>query len=81
MRRATISLPDDLAQDVAREAQRRRTSVSALARDALRAHLGLEQTDEPRRLPFAGIGRSGQRHTARDAEEILAREWGRARGR
>jgi Arc/MetJ-type ribon-helix-helix transcriptional regulator len=81
VRRATISLPDELARDVAREAQRRRTSVSALARDALRAHLGLEPTREPKALPFAGIGRSGQRHTARDAEEILAREWGRARGR
>ena len=81
MRRATISLPDDLAKDVAREAQRRRTSVSALARDALRAHLGHEPTGEPKDLPFVGIGRSGRRHTARDAEDILAREWGRARGR
>jgi metal-responsive CopG/Arc/MetJ family transcriptional regulator len=80
MRRATISLPDDLAQDVEREAQRRRTSVSALARDALRAHLGIDRS-EPKSLPFVGVGRSGQRHTARDAEEILAREWGRARGR
>ncbi len=80
MRRATISLPDELAQDVAREAQRRRISVSALARDALREHLGVDR-DEPRDLPFVGIGRSGKRHTARDAEQILAREWGRARGR
>jgi metal-responsive CopG/Arc/MetJ family transcriptional regulator len=80
VKRATISLPDDLASDVTREAQRRRTSVSALARDALRAHLGLDES-EPKRLPFVGIGRSGKRHTARDAEQILAREWGRARGR
>lgn len=72
MRRVTISLPEDLADGVVREAQRRRTSVSALARDALRAHLGLAQTDEAKHLPVVGIGRSGQRHTARDAEGILA---------
>lgn len=78
MKRATVSLPDDLAQDVAREAQRRRVSVSEVARDALREHL-----DRPAGggLPFVGIGRSGQRDTAQRAEEILAREWGDARGR
>lgn len=63
-----------------REAQRRRISVSELARDALREHLDVDR-HEPKDLPFVGIGRSGQRHTARDAEEILTREWGRARGR
>jgi metal-responsive CopG/Arc/MetJ family transcriptional regulator len=80
MKRTTISMPDDLAGIVEREAQRRRMSVSELAREALRDHLGAKP-DEPRVLPFAGIGSSGTRHTARDAEEILAREWGRARGR
>jgi Arc/MetJ-type ribon-helix-helix transcriptional regulator len=77
MKRATISLPDDLAQDVAREAQRRRVSLSEVARDALREHL-----DRPAGgLPFVGIGRSGQHDTAQRAEEILGREWGDARGR
>jgi Ribbon-helix-helix protein, copG family len=78
MKRATISLPDDLAQEVAREAQRRRVSLSEVARDALREHL-----DRPTGggLPFVGIGRSGRRDTARRAEEILAREWGDAGGR
>jgi hypothetical protein len=78
MKRTTLSLPDDMADALAREAHRRRTSASAIARDALATHLHLVPT-EARPLPFAGIGRSGQRHTARDAEEILAREWGRAR--
>ena len=78
MKRTTISLPDELAQDVAREAQRRRVSLSEVARDALREHL-----DRPAAagLPFIGIGRSGTHDTARRAEEILAREWGDARGR
>jgi Arc/MetJ-type ribon-helix-helix transcriptional regulator len=80
MQRTTISLPDDLAGIVSREAQRRRVSVSELTREALREHLGA-QPNEPRALPFAGIGRSGRRHTARDAEDILAREWGHDRGR
>jgi len=78
MKRATISLPDDLAQDMAREAQRRRVSLSAVARDALREHLN---GPSDRGLSFIGVGRSGRRDTARRAEEILAREWGDARGR
>jgi hypothetical protein len=61
-----------------REAQRRRVSLSEVARDALREHLG---RDADGGLPFVGIGRSGRSDTARRAEEILAREWGDARGR
>jgi hypothetical protein len=37
-------------------------------------YLGLA-ADEPRAVPFAGIGRSGHRTTARDMEELLAHEW------
>jgi metal-responsive CopG/Arc/MetJ family transcriptional regulator len=80
MKRTTISMPDDLAGIVSREARRRRVSVSELAREALREHVGAKP-DEPRVLPFAGIGSSGKRHTARDAEEILSREWGARAGR
>ncbi|HEY3057629.1 MAG TPA: CopG family transcriptional regulator [Chloroflexota bacterium] len=72
MRRTTISLPDDLAGCVAREASRRRTSVSEVVRDALVAHLGLNQ---PRALPFTSLGRSGKANTAEEMEEILSREW------
>ncbi|MSP59626.1 MAG: ribbon-helix-helix protein, CopG family [Myxococcales bacterium] len=74
MSRLTISLPEPLAAILARESERRATSVSDVVRRALASYLGL--TDEaPRKLPFAGLGRSGRRHTARNAEEILAREW------
>ena len=75
MKRTTISIPDDLALAAAREARRRSTSVSEIAREALAAHLGL--AGERRPLPFANLGRSGIRHTARRMEELMAREWRR----
>ncbi len=74
MTRTTIALPDDLAQLVTREAKRRGTSVSAIVRHALAEHVG-RAPGKARPLPFVGLGRSGRRHTARDAEKILAREW------
>jgi hypothetical protein len=75
MKRTTLSLPDDLAQALTREARRRSTSASAIARDALAKHLHLVP-GEARRLPFAALGHSGHRTTARDMEDLLAREWG-----
>jgi hypothetical protein len=80
MHRITISLPDELAAIVAREADRNGTSVSDIVRRALAASFGLD-SEGARDLPFAAIGRSGHSQTARDAEEILAREWGGDRRR
>jgi metal-responsive CopG/Arc/MetJ family transcriptional regulator len=74
MRRTTISLPDDMAKALDREARRRGMSVSAIAREALADRLRL-RAGETRELPFVGLGRSGSRDTARRAEEILAEEW------
>lgn len=74
MKRTTISLPDDLAQALSREARRRDTSASQVARGALAQHLGLTP-GQPRRLRFAALGRSGQHHTARDMEQLLEQEW------
>jgi len=79
MTRITISLPEELASAVVREASRRRTSVSQVAREALEARLG--RVDEPRELPFASLGRSGHTTTARDIDAILAEEWGADRDR
>lgn len=73
MKRTTISLPDDLAAALEREAKRRRTPISQIAREALAARYG--QTEGKRVIPFAAIGHSGHQTTARNAEEILAREW------
>jgi len=80
MTRTTITLPEDMLAVLVREANRRDTSVSQLVRSAVSASLGLSGKGR-RRLPFASLGGSGQAHTARDAEDILARQWGRARGR
>ena len=79
MTRTTVSLPDDLATLLAREARRRETSVSDIVRRAVESFLGA--SGGRRELPFAALGRSGRRHTARDAEKILTAEWGHARRR
>jgi Arc/MetJ-type ribon-helix-helix transcriptional regulator len=73
MKRTTISLPEDLAGIVEREARRRRTSVSEVVRTALESHFEL---DKPRELPFANLFSSDQPHNnAANLEEILAKEW------
>lgn len=73
MKRTTLSLPDDLAAALGREAARRHVSVSQVAREAIEARLG--RGSAARDIPFAGLGRSGQTSTARDMDEILAAEW------
>jgi Arc/MetJ-type ribon-helix-helix transcriptional regulator len=74
VKRTTVSLPDDLAQALNREAQRRHASASEVTRTALAQHLGLVQS-EPRKLAFADLGNSGHRTTARDMEQLLEQEW------
>jgi Arc/MetJ-type ribon-helix-helix transcriptional regulator len=81
MKRTTVSLPDDLANALDREARRRRTSASEVTREALARHLGMSP-DEPRELAFAAVGRSGRHTVARDMERLLEQEWNDlARGR
>jgi hypothetical protein len=74
MRRTTISLPDDLSEALNREARRRHISASEVTREALIQSLGLVP-GRPRELPFAAVGRSGQKTTARDMEDLLEQEW------
>ena len=73
MRRTTISLPDDVAAALDREAHRLRIPVSQVAREAIEARLG--RSDARRQPPYAALGRSGHRTTARDFEAILETEW------
>jgi Arc/MetJ-type ribon-helix-helix transcriptional regulator len=80
MKRTTVSLPDELAQALDREARRSHTSASEVARTALTKHLGLVP-GELRELPFAELGRSGHRTTARDMEQFLEQEWDDVTGR
>jgi predicted transcriptional regulator len=70
MNRTTLSLPDDLASALKREARRRHTSVSAIAREALAERFGL--TGAKREVPFAALGRSTDGRSAREADEMLA---------
>ena len=76
MKRTTISLPDELAVALEREARRRSLPASAIARDALSRYLGVGAAGETRELPFAALGRSGHSTTAMDMEELLERVWG-----
>jgi hypothetical protein len=70
MNRTTLSLPDDLASALKREARRRHTSVSAIAREALAEHLGLGAGK--REVPFAGIvSDSDPDHAAARMEDSL----------
>jgi predicted transcriptional regulator len=71
MQRTTLSLPDDLAAALKREAARRRKPVSEVAREAIAEYI------QPRhRVPFVALGRSdGTENISENVEEILAREW------
>jgi ribbon-helix-helix CopG family protein len=74
MRRTTISLPEEIAELLGREAKRRGQSVSEIVRSALLEHFAI--AGGKKKLPFVGLGRSGRKNTARNAEAILAKEWG-----
>ena len=75
MRRTTISLPEELAAALGREARRRAMPASAIAREALTAYLGIGGPDDQRELSFAALDRSGHSDTAREMEELLKQEW------
>jgi len=75
MRRTTISLPDELAQALEREARRHGNSASSIVRAALSDYLEFGGAVERRKLPFSAVGHSGHRTTARGMEELIADEW------
>ena len=74
MKRTTISLPDDLAAALEREAARRRVPVSQVAREAIEDRLGITG-DGPRDLPFASLGASGLPGIADRDEDYLREHW------
>ncbi|MGH9022435.1 MAG: hypothetical protein ACRDV9_04935 [Acidimicrobiia bacterium] len=56
----TVNLPEDLAQRLTAEAERRGQDVDQVAADLLAAQLPAEGVTRPRkRLSFSGIGASG----------------------
>jgi Arc/MetJ-type ribon-helix-helix transcriptional regulator len=74
MKRTTISLPDELAAALEREARRRRVSVSQIAREAIEAELGLAG-DQPNAWPFIGLWESDGSLAAADVDDWLAEHW------
>jgi hypothetical protein len=74
MKRVTITLPDDMAQALDREARRQEASASAVVREALAVRLRL-RGDQVRPLPFAALGRSGGRDTAHRVDAVVGAEW------
>lgn len=70
MKRTTLKLPDDLDARLRHEAARRGTTVSALTREAIEAHLG------GRRLRAVAAGRSGADDISERIEDILGTELG-----
>jgi Arc/MetJ-type ribon-helix-helix transcriptional regulator len=74
MKRTTVSLPDDLAWLLEREAKRHDTSASEIVRQALTHHFGIKP-EGTRRLPFANLGHYEGPRRAADMEQILRDEW------
>jgi|1186.fasta_scaffold262740_1 hypothetical protein len=74
MKRATITLPDDLADLVDSEAQRRQTSVSEVIRGFIT--IGLAGSPErPRQIPWAGLFNDPGMTSAEHLDEALAKTW------
>lgn len=74
MKRATITLPDDLANLVDREARRRQTSFSEVVR--LFIVQGLSGSKEkPREIPWAGLFHDPDMIPAERLDEELAARW------
>lgn len=70
MKRTTLALPDELDAALRREAQRRSTSVSEVARRLLLDGL-TGSKEKPRRLPFAGIVHDPEMAAAERLDEEL----------
>jgi predicted DNA-binding protein len=71
VKRTTVKIPDELDARLRHEARRRGSTISAVTREALEAHLG---GGRRRRLAAAGAARSGRRDISERIEEILATE-------
>jgi hypothetical protein len=78
MKRITIVVPDEL-NALLQEERRRDVPAAEVVRDALASYL--VKKDEPRRLSFAALGRSGRHDISERVEEILDAEWGGCRDR
>jgi hypothetical protein len=74
MKRATITLPDDLADLVDREAQRRQASFSEVVRQFIVQGLSGSE-NKPREIPWAGLFHDPDMVPAERMDEALADHW------
>jgi len=74
MKRATITLPDDLADLVDSEARRRQTSVSEVIRGFITVGLA-GSPEKPREIPWAGLFNDPGMIPAERLDEALAERW------
>ncbi len=73
MKRITVSLPDDLADTIARESRIRRKSVSEIVRKSLSKDFCVS---ERRHLAFANLVGGPDEWQAADLDQFLAQNWG-----
>lgn len=74
MKRTTITLPDDLADLVDREARRRQTSFSEVVRQFILQGLSGSEK-KPREIPWAGLFHDPEMIPAERLDEELAAHW------
>lgn len=74
MRRRTITLPDDLAELLGSEAQRRQTSVSEVVRRFIKESL-VGSAEKPRQIPWAGLFNDPDMAPAERLDEALSQTW------
>jgi hypothetical protein len=74
MKRTTITLPDDLAELVDREALRRQTSFSGVVRQFILQGLS-GAGEKPREISWAGLFHDPGMAPAEGLEEKLAADW------
>lgn len=74
MKRTTITIPDDVAAILTREARRRDTSVSALVREFIEEGLDLTH-NRPRAIPWAGLFDDAGMVPARRLDDELEQHW------
>jgi hypothetical protein len=74
MKRTTITLTDELAELVAREAERRRMNVSEFMRTLIKESL-VGTSEKPREIPWAGLINDPALVRAEDLDEALSKNW------
>jgi hypothetical protein len=74
MKRVTITLPDDLAELVDREALRRQTSFSEMVRQFIVQGLS-NSNEKTRTIPWAGLFHDPDMVPAERMDDVLAEHW------